>query len=202
MSAHRDFPLSVDIGIFVLLAICIGEPYGLARGAVFNISLQELRPFVYLGVTYLLASQLLGSRRAFEAILWGIVVGTDLKGVLGTERMITMANVVPHPESLLEHEESFFRFYLLLTVALWVFRKRGALRWVATALLPFVADSGPRQQPAIGLGDLARNADRFGCDRLPALPGTAQDDGVCLRRESRGWVHVRGRLPLLRCADR
>jgi O-antigen ligase len=80
-----------------------------------------------------------------------MVLGTGLKGLLGTERTITMANVYPRPTSLLEHDESvFFSCYILLTVALWVFGQRGSLRRVATALLPLVvvADLGNNRRAA------------------------------------------------------
>lgn len=147
----RPSHVGVGVGLVLLLAMFVAEPLGLAGGAVFNISLWELRPFVYLGVTYLLASQLVGSRAVLEAMLWGIVAGTAIHGIVGTERFFTMGNVVPRPNSLLEHDESFFfSLYILLAVALWVFRKRGALRWTATALLPFVlvADLGNNRRVA------------------------------------------------------
>src|SRR5262249_14300596 len=124
---------------------------GLARGGVFNISLWELRPFLYVAVTYLLASQLIGRRAALEAVLWGMVIGTGLKGVLGTERVITLGQGVPRPEAILEHDESFFfSCSIALTAALWLFGKRGNLRRVTTVLLPFVvtADLGNNRRAA------------------------------------------------------
>ena len=146
----RASPLGV--GVMVLLAMAIAmELFGMARGGVFNISLWELRPFLYVAATYLLASQLVGSRAALEAVLWGMVIGTGLKGLEGTERVITMANVVPKPEAILEHDESFFfSCFIALTVALWLFGRRGHLRRVATALLPLVlvADLGNNRRAA------------------------------------------------------
>lgn len=142
----------LGVGVMVLVGIAVSmELFGLARGAVFNISLWELRPFLYLGVTYLLASQLVSKRTALEAILWGMVIGTGLKGVEGTERVFTLANVVPKPEALLEHDESFFfSVFIVLVVALWIWGKRGHLRRVATAFLPFVltADLGNNRRAA------------------------------------------------------
>jgi O-Antigen ligase len=148
--ALRASPLGVGVMVVFGMAVAM-ELFGLARGGVFNISLWELRPFVYLAAAYLLASQLVTRRAALDAILWGMVIGTGLKGVLGTERVITMANVIPKPESILEHDESvFFSCYIVLTVALWIFGKRGNLRRVATALLPFVvtADLGNNRRAA------------------------------------------------------
>ncbi len=142
----------LGIGVLVLVGIALAmELYGLARGAIFNISLWELRPFLYLGATYLLASQLISRRAALEGILWGMVVGTGLKGVEGTERVFTMASVVPKPEAILEHDESFFfSVFIVLVLLLWIYRKRGYLRGVATVFLPFVltADLGNNRRAA------------------------------------------------------
>ena len=146
----RSSPLGVAVAVVLVIAL-LEELYGLARGGIFNISLWELRPFVYLAVAYLLASQLITSTTALDAILGGIVIGTGLKGVLGTERVITLANVVPPPEAILEHEESFFfSIFILLTVAMWVLGRRGKLRLIATGLLPFVvvADLGNDRRTA------------------------------------------------------
>lgn len=147
----RVRPSVLGVGVMVVFGMAVAmEVFGLARGGVFNISLWELRPFLYVAVTYLLASQLIGRRAALEAVLWGMVIGTGLKGVLGTERVITLGGVA-RPEAILEHDESFFfSCYISLTVALWLFRKRGNLRRVATALLPFVvtADLGNNRRAA------------------------------------------------------
>jgi hypothetical protein len=147
----RASPLGVTV--MVLLGISIAmELFGLGRGGVFNISLWELRPFLYIAITYLLASQLISKRAAIEAILWGIVIGTGLKGLEGTERVFTV--VIPaatRPDSILEHDESvFFSVFIVLTFLLWIYGKRGWLRRIATLLLPFVlvADFGNNRRAA------------------------------------------------------
>ncbi|TMC10021.1 MAG: hypothetical protein E6J41_09285 [Chloroflexi bacterium] len=147
----RASPLGV--AVMALLGITIAmELFGMARGAVFNISLWEVRPFLYIALTYLLASQLISKRAAIEAILWGIVIGTGVKGLEGTERVFTV--VMPaatRPDSILEHDESvFFSVFAILTLLLWIYGKRGWLRRVATLLLPFVltADFGNNRRAA------------------------------------------------------
>src|SRR5215831_195406 len=147
----RASPLGVGVMVVVGIAIAM-VLFGLARGGVFNISLWELRPFLYIAITYLLASQLISRRAALEAILWGIVIGTGLKGLEGAERVFTV--VVPaasRPDSILEHDESvFFSIFIVLTVLLWIYGRRGWLRRVATLLLPFVfiADFGNNRRAA------------------------------------------------------
>jgi O-Antigen ligase len=146
----RASPLGVGIAVVFSMAIAM-ELFGLSRGGIFNISLWELRPFLYVSITYLLASQLVGRREALEAILWGMVIGTGLKGIEGTERVFTLANAVPRPEAILEHDESFFfSIFIAITVALWLFGKRGWLRRVATLFLPLVlmADLGNNRRAA------------------------------------------------------
>ncbi len=145
-SSHLGIAIAVFTGVTLL-----AELYGLARGAVFNISLWEVRPFLYVGLTYLLASQLLTSRRSMKAVLWAIVLGTGAMSILGAERTISTINVYPRPEAILEHDEAFFfGLFTLLTVGLWVFGQRGLLRVVATALLPLVilSDFGNNRRSA------------------------------------------------------
>jgi len=145
-------PSQLGVGIaLVLLMALVAEALGLARGGVFNISLWEVRPFVYLALTYVLTSQLVTKRAELDAVLWGLVLGTAYKGLLGTERLITLGNVFPRPEAILEHDESFFfSCYIVLTAGLWLFGKRGPLRWAAAALLPLVvtADLGNNRRAA------------------------------------------------------
>jgi hypothetical protein len=148
--ALRATHLGVAVWLF-LGAAFYAEFLGLARGGVFNISLWELRPFVYLALSYLLAAQLLSSRPALQAVLWGIVVGTGSMAILGTERTINTLGAFPRPDALLEHDEAFFfGLFLLVTATLWVHGQRGWLRRVATALLPFVivADFGNNRRAA------------------------------------------------------
>ena len=143
-------PLAITVAAFFMIVLS-EEFFGLARGAIFNISLWELRPFLYLGAAFLLASQLVSTTATLDAILWGIVIGTGLKGIFGTERVITLANVVPPPEAILEHDESFFfSLFIALTICLWVLGRRGKLRLIATLLLPFVvtADLGNHRRAA------------------------------------------------------
>jgi hypothetical protein len=147
----RATPLGISVMVLLGIAIAM-ELFGVARGGVFNISLWELRPFLYVAITYLLASQLISKRAALEAILWGIVIGTGLKGLEGTERVFTV--VIPaaaRPDSILEHDESvFFSIFIILTLVLWIYGKRGWLRRVATLLVPFVfiADFGNNRRAA------------------------------------------------------
>lgn len=148
--AARPTQLGVAVATFVVVAL-LAEVLGLARSGVFNISLWELRPFLYVGLTYVLASQSLTTLRSLGAVLWAMVIGTGTMAILGAERTITTFHVYPRPAAVLEHDEAFFfGCFVLLTVALWVYSQRGWLRRVATAFLPLVviADFGNNRRSA------------------------------------------------------
>lgn len=130
--------VSVSLAILVGVAL-VAELHGLLTHGDFRISLYELRPFLYLAGGYLLASQALRNPAAFRVVLWAFVLGVAYRGLIGADLARQMANVYPKPNELLEHDESFFfGLYLVLVVALWLFRRRGWLRRVATALAPVV----------------------------------------------------------------
>ena len=101
--------------------------------------LRELRPWVYLGAGYLIASQLLRGKRAVWAVLWAFTLGVGFKGLQGTWKFLTTLNIDPRPPFIFSHEEAvFLTLFLLLTAGLWIFGERGWLRRVATGLLPAV----------------------------------------------------------------
>lgn len=127
-------------GVACLLALVVAqEAHGLASGGDFKASLWELRPWLYIGLLYLLASQLHSRRGTIVGLLWVMVLGTGLKGVEGCIVYLQVRNYSPRPSNILEHEESFFfGIYILLTLCLWLFGFKGRLRLVAAALLPFV----------------------------------------------------------------
>jgi len=97
-----------------------------------------------LSATYLLAWTLLSTRRALDAVLWTLVLGTGFKALQGTYIFLAYARRMrPRPETILGHEEAFFFcLFVVITAALWLYSLRGPLRTTATALLPvvFVAD--------------------------------------------------------------
>ena len=112
----------------------------MSHGAHIKNALWELRPWILLCTTYLLAWALLRTRRSLDALLWTLVIGTGFKALQGTYIFFAFARaMVPRPEAILGHEESyFFCVFVLVTAALWMYNQRGALRTTATALLPFV----------------------------------------------------------------
>lgn len=145
VTAARDhrlaFPrsqLAIGFGVFAVV-VAMALINGHQHGGDAREALRELRPWVYLIALYFLGSQLLTRARAIESIWWALILGIGIKGIQGAYRFVSLVDVNPKPDYLLNHEEAvFFGMYTLLTAALWIFGKRGALRTVATALLPMV----------------------------------------------------------------
>ncbi|MFL6127513.1 MAG: O-antigen ligase family protein [Mycobacteriales bacterium] len=130
--------LAVQIGVLCGLAV-LYLGVGVARHGDFKMGLWEVRPFLYLGLAYLLAASLLSAPGALRAVMWIMVLGSGLKALYGILIWFSIRHLQPRPEAVLAHEESFFfGLFVVLTLGLWVFRVRGPLRLVATGLLPLV----------------------------------------------------------------
>jgi hypothetical protein len=125
----------VVLGLVMLAAMA----HGMARGSELRTAVDEIRPFLYIPLMYVLVSQSMKQCGHLWALLWVDVLATGLKGVQGTFRYLGLRGTYPLPQSILGHEEGmFFSLFILLTIGLWLVGVRGRLRWVATALLPFV----------------------------------------------------------------
>jgi hypothetical protein len=130
--------LSRSIGVF-LLVVLLFIGVGIAHGGAFRWAVWEVRPFFYLGAMFWLSASLLQTRRALQAVLWTLVLGSGFKALQGLKIYFAARHLNPRPEALLGHEEAFFfGLFIFLTVGLWIYEQRGALRTTATVLLPVV----------------------------------------------------------------
>ena len=112
---------------------------GLARGGDLAIAVTEVRPFVYLGLCYVLAASVLVAERTITVLLWVFVLGSASKAAYGVLIFLSIRSLDARPEAVLSHEESFFfGLYVFLTLGAWLFGVEGRLRTVATWLLPIV----------------------------------------------------------------
>jgi hypothetical protein len=138
--------------VAVLTAVVVvGFAVGMLHGGDQHAALGEVRPWVYLAALYLVGSQVLASRRALNALLWTLVLGTGAKALQGVYLTMKVRSLEPRPEAVLSHEESvFFALFAAITLCLWLFGISGRLRTVATCLLPFVilADVGNHRRAA------------------------------------------------------
>jgi hypothetical protein len=122
-----------------LLVVLFGFGLGLSHGGSFRWAIWEVRPWIYLAAMFWISASLLNTRRALRAVLWTLVLGSGFKALQGLKIWIPARHLTPRPEAILAHEEAFFfGLFIFLTLGLWVFEQRGALRVTATALLPIV----------------------------------------------------------------
>jgi hypothetical protein len=125
--------------VALLLLVLFGFGLGLSHGGSFRWAIWEVRPWIYLGAMFWITASMLNTRRALRAVLWTLVLGSGFKALQGIKIWIPARHLTPRPEAILAHEEAFFfGLFVFLTLGLWVFEQRGALRVTATALLPIV----------------------------------------------------------------
>ena len=129
--------LAAIIGLFLFLVL-VALLRGLSEGANPRNALWELRPWMYLGLTFLLSSQLVTQEKHFRILLWAFAVGVGIKATQGLVLFI-LHPADPRPQSYLEHAESFFfGVFLALTLGLWLLSERGRMRQFMTAVAPLV----------------------------------------------------------------
>lgn len=119
--------------------IVLGFFIGISHHGDLHKALVEIRPWIYLTVAYQIASMALRTRKAREALLWTLVLGSGFKAVQGAFILSYSLDLKPRPEAILAHEEAFFfGLFIALTAGLWIFQIRGRLRIAATTLVPVV----------------------------------------------------------------
>src|SRR5207302_1756410 len=82
--AVRPWPrsaMSTAVGC-VVAAVVYGVVIGKVHGGLLRFALTEVRPFVYLAATFVLASVLVTTRAALRAVLWAIVIAVGLVTLL------------------------------------------------------------------------------------------------------------------------
>ena len=130
--------LTYAVGAVVLAAI-VGVAVGQAHGGQLRTALTEVRPYMYLGIAYLVATVFMTRLAVLRWAMWAIVLGTGFKAAQALHSFLTVRSQIPRPDYIVGHEEAlFFSLFILLTASLWIFRVPGRLRTTATALLPLV----------------------------------------------------------------
>ena len=144
LAVRRRARFSLDTPICRLLAGLLGLVVGyfmlgLLTGGAFRWALWEVRPFMYLGLSYVLARNLLTDPKTVRPLLWIIVIGSTYKAIDGFTIWWSIHASPNRPEAVLAHEESFFfGLYIVATLGMWLFGVKGLLRRVATLFLPIV----------------------------------------------------------------
>jgi hypothetical protein len=115
--------------------------YGYIRGG-FNqkAAIAEGRPFIYLVICYLLAANLLTTRRQLYTFAWCVILGSGLKGIQGIDNYLTEKKLGVSLEAITSHEEVlFFSGFIVLLAALALYKRDSRqLRVMLYLLLPLV----------------------------------------------------------------
>lgn len=131
-------PVAVCV-VAVVAAAVVGVLVGQAHHGSLRTAAMEIRPYVYLGAAFLLASVFTTRRWVIRAALWAFVLGSGFKAMQAINSFLQVRHQTVRPDFVVGHEEAlFFALFILLTLSLWLFDLPGRLRTVATALLPFV----------------------------------------------------------------
>lgn len=131
--------LMLPLGLYMLM-IVVGEVHGVASGGNFTLSLWEVRSQTYLLVAYLLACNLVKTRKEIDALVWIVVLGAGIKAIQGLLRYFgELGGRLHGAESLFPHEQAyFFNAFLTLTPILFLYGGSRRLKRAVLWLLPLV----------------------------------------------------------------
>ncbi|HZR40565.1 MAG TPA: O-antigen ligase family protein, partial [Ktedonobacteraceae bacterium] len=96
----------------------------------------EVRPFWYLFLSYLLAYNLITSKRQLRAFFWIVILGAGVKSFQGLYIfLIVLKGSIQGQNELMAHEESFFFVALILLLILFFLHHRYKPQLYVTLLL-------------------------------------------------------------------
>ncbi len=126
--------------VFLLLCVVWGIVHGLSTGGDLKITVNEVRSFWYLFLGYLLAYNLIRSKRHLRYFFWFVIICAGIKALEG----FYIYAVVIHGDladyhGTMSHEESYFWIAILLLIELFsLYYKYRPQLYTALALLPFL----------------------------------------------------------------
>lgn len=126
----------------VIFLICVawGVFHGLTSGGDLRITVEEVRPFWYLFLSYLLAYNLTTNIKHVRGLFWLVILCAGIKGLQGLYiyQVVLHGNLVGANE-IMAHEDSFFFVALLLLIILFSLHSRYRPQlYAALLVLPFV----------------------------------------------------------------
>jgi hypothetical protein len=127
---------------FLLFLVCViwGIVHGMSTGGDLKIVVNEVRSFWYLFVGYLLAFNLIHSKKRLYYFLWFVIICAGIKALEGVYiyAVVIHGDLAAHHE-IMSHEESYFWVSILLLVILFsLHHKYRPQFYTALALVPFL----------------------------------------------------------------
>ena len=145
-------PLFLPLAFYMAM-VGYGLVQGRAMGGDTLTSFWEARSQIYLILAYMLVVNTIQEKSQLTRLVWILLLGIGLKGVLGTWRyLVTLGGdtstvtVIAKNNSILAHEESyFFALFFILALILFLFRSNRAQLWftivaATPVLLAFLAN--------------------------------------------------------------
>jgi nitrate reductase NapE component len=123
-----------------LACVIWGIAHGLSTGGNLKITVNEVRPFWYLFLGYLLAYNLIRSKKQLYLVFWFIIICAGIKALEGVYiyAFIIHGDLSAHHD-IMSHEESYFWVSILLLVMLFSLHyKYRPQFYTALALIPFL----------------------------------------------------------------
>jgi hypothetical protein len=129
------WPALVFIGF-----VTFGLFYGLARGGDTNVALWEARSIYYLPALLVLVTNLIETRRHVRSLLWCAIIGIFVNGLVGTSFVAFTLNWdISTVERIARHGTSIqANTFIVLLLALWMYRGSYSKRLIMPVMLPFV----------------------------------------------------------------
>ena len=125
---------------FLLFLLCVvgGAIYGYVTGGSLKVIIVELRPFVYLFESYLVACNLVTRKSHVRSFFWLVIVAAGVRALQGIYIYLKLHGQIGD-STLMSHEEFFFFIGLLLLVVLFSLHHRYKPQlFAALCVLPFV----------------------------------------------------------------
>lgn len=125
---------------FLLFLLCVaaGAFYGYVTGGSLKIIVVELRPFVYLFESYLIACNLVTRKSHVRIFFWFVIIAAGVRALQGIYIYLKLHGQLGN-STLMSHEEScFFVGLLLLVMLLSLHHRYKPQLYAALCVLPFV----------------------------------------------------------------
>jgi hypothetical protein len=126
--------------LFLLLCVGWGIVYGLGTGGNLKIVVNEVRSFWYLFLGYLLAYNLIRSKKHLRYFFWFVIICAGIKALEGVYiYTFVIHGDLAHNHDIMAHEESYFWVSVLLLIMLFSLHyKYRPQFYTALALVPFL----------------------------------------------------------------
>lgn len=125
--------------LFLMLCVVWGVLHGLQVGGSFRLIVVEIRPFEYLLFAYVLAYNLVTTKRQIIAFFWVVIAGAGIKAMQAMYIVYGLLHGTRGDlNEIMAHEDSFFWVALVLLAVLFAlhYRLRAQMR-VAWLIVPF-----------------------------------------------------------------